>query len=188
MLAFYTVIDNEADRDKFDRIYEKYKRLVYCIAYKKLQDRHLAEDVTQETFFRIAENMHMFEEVHSSKTKNLVARIALGKAIDLIRSRKNIFIMEEKDNMWMNVESESSPLLDDLICKETYGELRLAISKLEEKDKTILQLRYTYEYSIQEISGLMGISYKAATNRIYRAKDRLATLLLEMQKGNREAQ
>ena len=48
---------------------------------------------------------------------------------------------------------------------------------LNDTDKTILQLKYIYEYSDKEISGLLGVSYKAVGNRLYRAKKNLQKLL-----------
>lgn len=178
MLVFYAMIDNESDKEKFDQIYEQYKHLVFYIANEKLQDVHLSEDVVQDTFLRIAQKMELFESVHSTKTKNLIARIALGKAIDLIRLRKNIHL-EDNDFIFVadNVESQNSHPLEQLIHRENYEELLCTISKMEETDKTALQLKYIYGYSVVEAAAILGISYKAATNRLYRAKKKLSNTL-----------
>lgn len=178
MLIFYTMIDNESDKEKFDRLYEQYKYLVFYIANEKLHDVHLSEDVVQDTFLRVAQNMRMFASVRSTKTKNLIARIALGKTIDLIRSRKSIYA---EDDVFIyiddNTESQNLLPLEQLIYRENYAELLFAISQMEETDKTVLQLKYIYEYSATESAEILGISYKAVTNRLYRAKKKLSAIL-----------
>lgn len=51
MIAFFNVIENNADKNKFILLYEKYKNLVIWIALKHLgNNMHLAEECLQETF------------------------------------------------------------------------------------------------------------------------------------------
>lgn len=39
--------------DKFQEIYEKYKNLIFKIAFDKTRDFHLAQDICQETFLKL---------------------------------------------------------------------------------------------------------------------------------------
>lgn len=139
MIAFFTMIDSAKDRMTFEQLYEQYKNLVYYIANKKLNDVHLSEDVVQDTFVQVAKNMEKFQDVHSKRTKNLIACIANGKTVDLIRSRKNLQFYDQSDFLESNAEFQSSASpLEQLIQRENYNLLLKAISKMDETDKTIL--------------------------------------------------
>ena len=178
MLAFYSLIDKESDRQKFEQIYQKYKNLIFYIANLRLNDQYLAEDVTQDTLLRIAQNLQMFAYIYSAKTKNLIVRIAIGKTIDLIRKRNKYNTVDDEILQFLQSKENVSELpLENIITNENYLELIEIIKVLNDTDKTILQLKYIYEYSDKEISGLLGVSYKAVGNRLYRAKKNLQKLL-----------
>ncbi|MFQ8666745.1 RNA polymerase sigma factor [Anaerostipes caccae] len=178
MLAFYSLIDKESDRQKFEQIYQKYKNLIFYIANLRLNDQYLAEDVTQDTLLRIAQNLQMFADIYSAKTKNLIVRIAIGKTIDLIRKRNKYNTVDDEILQFLQSKENVSELpLENIITNENYLELIEIIKVLNDTDKTILQLKYIYEYSDKEISGLLGVSYKAVGNRLYRAKKNLQKLL-----------
>lgn len=182
MIAFCAMIDSDEDKLTFEQLYQKYKNLVYYIANERLKDTHLSEDVVQDTFIQIAKNMEKFQDVSSKRTKNLIACIANGKAIDLIRSRKNLHFYEESNFIGSYIGNQTTnPPLEQVIQRENYNLLLQAISQMDETDKTILQFRYIYQFSSKESAKLLGITYKAATNQLYRAKQKLATFLDSMQ-------
>lgn len=90
MIIFLNMLDNEEDRDKFVRIYEKYRYFLWYLANERLQDPYLAEDAVQETFLALTRHMDKTAEVDSAATRNFLATIVKSKAIDLIRRRKGI--------------------------------------------------------------------------------------------------
>ena len=57
MIIFLNMLDNEEDRDKFVRIYEKYRYFLWYLANERLQDPYLAEDAVQETFLALTRHM-----------------------------------------------------------------------------------------------------------------------------------
>lgn len=120
----------------------------------------------------------MFADIYSAKTKNLIVRIAIGKTIDLIRKRNKYNTVDDEILQFLQSKENVSELpLENIITNENYLELIEIIKVLNDTDKTILQLKYIYEYSDKEISGLLGVSYKAVGNRLYRAKKNLQKLL-----------
>ena len=44
----------------FEEIYNRYFRKVYAFAYSLSQDAHLAEEITQDTFFRALQHPDQF--------------------------------------------------------------------------------------------------------------------------------
>ncbi|MDD4371817.1 MAG: sigma-70 family RNA polymerase sigma factor [Anaerostipes sp.] len=184
MLIFNTMINNESDKEKFNQIYHKYKNLVFYVAYQRLQDEYLAEDVVQETFLSVAKSISAYYNIYSRKTKNLIGKIALDRTIDFIRKQKKVSLEEDiEDKVLFSISDTELLPLEQLITKENYHELLKTMNELPEKDKTILQFVYIYEYSAAESARMLEITYKAATNRLYRAKQKLQIKLRENKGG-----
>ncbi len=53
MIYICSIIDNPDDIEKFNMLFNKYKNLVYHIAYKILDNKEDAEDALQETFLKL---------------------------------------------------------------------------------------------------------------------------------------
>ena len=59
MLAFYMAfIDDEDDREKFEIIYNVYRKRMVSTAYSLLRNHEDAEDAVHDTFIKIARNMN----------------------------------------------------------------------------------------------------------------------------------
>lgn len=63
-----------------EEIYTKYVDAVYRFLKFKLEDEHLVEDVLQETFLAVYQNLHKIAEVNSSKA--WILAIARNKLVD----------------------------------------------------------------------------------------------------------
>ena len=59
MLAFYmSFIDDDDDREKFEIIYNEYRKRMVSTAYSILRNHEDAEDAVHDTFIKIARNMN----------------------------------------------------------------------------------------------------------------------------------
>ena len=70
----------------FEEIYNRYFRKVYAFAYSLSQDAHLAEEITQDTFFRALQHLDQFEG--RSSVDSYLCSIAHNRYISILRSRK----------------------------------------------------------------------------------------------------
>lgn len=50
MTLFLTLLDAKEEKSKFDKLYEKYRKLMHYVAKGILTDDQLAEDAVQEAF------------------------------------------------------------------------------------------------------------------------------------------
>ena len=71
MIAIYLSLIDENDMSRFEKIYYKYKNLLFYIANGILPDITDAEDAVQEAFIRIAKNMDKIEDTESVATAAL---------------------------------------------------------------------------------------------------------------------
>lgn len=80
---FLNLLDTQSEKDKFIKLYDKYKNMLYWISYGKTQSCQDAEECVQETFFYVAKHFEKIGDVNSSKTKGYLATIVTGFSIDV---------------------------------------------------------------------------------------------------------
>ena len=102
MLLFYLqLLETEGEKQKFERLYERYRRLMHWIAVRILQDEHLAEDAVHEAFLRILQNFDGIDEILSPKTRNFVVIVVRNTSLNLRKKQKR-----EDENLVKDVFSE----------------------------------------------------------------------------------
>ena len=90
---FLNLLDTQSEKDKFTALYEKYKNLLYYIAFSKVHNNEVAEECVQETFFYVAKHFDKIGKVDSSKTKGYLAAVVTGFAIDYYNKEYNGIII-----------------------------------------------------------------------------------------------
>jgi RNA polymerase sigma-70 factor, ECF subfamily len=69
-------------------LYDRFKRLVFSITFHCVRDNSIAEDLTQETFWRVWNRIHSFD-VAKGSLEPWIATIARNRAVDHLRSSRN---------------------------------------------------------------------------------------------------
>lgn len=85
MLALYMpFIDDEDEKDKFEIIYNEYRKRMVSTAYSVLRNAEDAEDTVHNTFIKIAQNMKAIDDPKSAKTLSYVIKATKNNAINLL--------------------------------------------------------------------------------------------------------
>lgn len=169
MLAIYLqMIPDEREHAKFERVYNKYKNLMFHCAKKLLEIDEDAEDAVHAAFEAIAQNIDGISDVDCPETKSFVVVIVERKAIDMLR----------KHNRYTNLE-----YLDELTGIEIPppgdGGLADAMAKLKPNYRAALLLYYVNGYTTREIGKMLDIKQDSARKLISRAKEALLEILEE---------
>ena len=175
MILFLTLMDNEEDKEKFVRLYEKYRYFLWYLANERLHDAGLAEDAVQEAFFVLIRHMEKIGDVDSSATRNFLATIVKSKAVDILRKNRETPVEEIPGENG----GEKSDVLDDYICRESYETLLQAVSQLDEIYRVVFEFRYLHELSEKETADILGVTPKTVNIRIFRARKKLQIILAE---------
>lgn len=172
MLSLYlTLIDTDADKIKFTKLYEQYRHLMFYIAQEILKDEHLSEDAVQEAFLRIAKNFHKIGEIICPETRNFTVIITRNVAITMINQR------HEDLDINSYTENISSVAGDDVFETVSNKLLTDCILQLPEIYRDPLYLYHLYGFTLSEISHLLSISVEATKKRVQRARHMLKELL-----------
>lgn len=176
MLIYLSIIDSEEEKDKFEKIYEKYKKLMFYIANQILQDEQLSEDAVHNAFLKIIDNLDKIIEINSPRTKGFIVIIVKRISINIYNKRKREEISD------INDEGYKFNSLDVSI--ENIGEysnLGEALRRLSEIDLQIMLLKYSHGFSIKEISNILDIKEVNLYKRNKRALNKLKKILAEME-------
>lgn len=136
--------------EQYDKIYR------YC--YFKVNQREIAEDITQETFLRFLESS---DYVNTGKAMQYLYTIARNLCVDEYRKRKMELLDEEA------VDSNAE---NDMIARVS---VRMALAELDETDRELLLLHYVNEVPVSVICKLYGISRFAVYRRVSQATKNL---------------
>lgn len=153
-----------------------YKRFVFATALRYLSSYDDAEDITQEVFIKVFENLHRFNQ--NSSLKTWLYRITVNTCINF-RRKKSFFSVFQR---------ASSAETDDLAGNSATpvaiiegGELEAkflsALNELPEKQRETFALRYFDDLTYEEISKLLGTSVGGLKANYFQATKKLAEKL-----------
>lgn len=161
------------DELAFTTLVNKYRRYVFSIAYRFVQDISEADDLTQETFIRAFNHLKSFRKESSFKT--WLSRIVTNLSINVKKSNrisKDSGLSPEDLNPSVNAES-----LDQILKEEQNNKLRIAISNLAPKQKETLLLRTYRDMSCKEVAHIMQCSVGTVKANLFNAIKNLKTMM-----------
>ncbi len=160
-------------KNGFDELIIKYQHLVfrYCLT---CTGKHAdAEDITQEVFLRLYENI---QKINTEKPLiHWLLKITKNANINFINKKKNE-IKALKENTKIQ-ETKPSDV-------KAY-ELNTALSLLEEKEHEMISMRYFQDLSCEAIGKIYGMTPNAVSIQLYRTKNKLKQIIKEQESGNK---
>lgn len=165
---------SQSEKDKFEQIYNKYKRLMLYKAYGILKDSMLAEDAVSEAFIRIYKNLEKIEDTEAKQTVAFVMTIVRNTAINLLnKQKKNVMLDFDAQ------QEDSFDLEQHVLGKITAEQVTILVERLGDEMRDVFILKYAYDLPHKEIAGLLSITENHVTVRLHRARKRMAKLLVE---------
>lgn len=174
MLALYlSLAETVEEKSRIEKIYHQYKKLIYHIAYSKLQKQELAEDAVHDVMLAVIGSIKKLQDRTEEEVKAFICLVTRNVAVDLWR----------KENRRAAEALEDLPLTGGTDPQEQIGARDLAewIARLPEIYRDILELTAYYGLSSKEASALLHISPAAARKRLERARALLLAYLKEDQ-------
>ena len=161
------------DDEGITLIIKDYKDSLILYLNSYVNNIYVAEEIMEETFFKLAVKKPKFNEKSSFKT--WLYTIGRNVAIDYIKHNSKISVSSTED-MENYLKNETS--LENLyIKKERKSIVHKALSNLKPEYRQVLWLCFFEEFSNEEIAQIMGKSKRQIENLVYRAKQSLKSLL-----------
>ena len=157
----------------FEKLFQEYKGFIYKYLLKLCRDESLAEELTQETFFRAYMNMCTLRD--ESKISVWLCQIAKNTYFAWYNAQKKHVKLEESMEIKGSVDIEQQ-----FVDKELSEKALACLHKLDEPYKEVFMLTVLGQVSLKDISRIFGKSESWARVTFYRAKQKLAERMNEI--------
>lgn len=167
----------------FGLLVDRYKHMVYTLAFRIVKNKEDAEEAAQDTFVKVYNRLSQFKG--DSKFSTWVYKIAYHGSLDVLKKRKRNVETLEIGTFKEKGSGVSAYGGQDIDALERQRVIKHAIEKLPPEDSSMITLFYYEELSLEEISKIMDISVNTLKVRLFRSRKRLAELLkgiLELEK------
>ena len=163
------------NENAFAMLVKKYQRQVHTLAWRKIKDFHIAEEITQDTF------LIAYQKLATLKDPNCFAgwlkRIATRQCF---RAQRKIRIqmqsLDDTDIKLIEKMTYSEYIADEQskAATEARGDIiQRLLARLPERERTVLRLHYFKEMTYKEIGRFLGVSTNTVKSRVHRALHRL---------------
>jgi RNA polymerase sigma-70 factor (ECF subfamily) len=158
------------DEESFRGFYERNARGVWAYLARLTGDRHTADDLLQEAFYRFLRAGSAYEsEMHR---RNALYRIATNLARDARRR-----VLSRPVGVIAGDDIERVADRDATVSTDRSADVTRALSRLKPRERAMLWLAYAEGASHNEIAEALGLKPGSMKLMLFRARRRLASLL-----------
>jgi len=165
----------QGDRQAFELLVGRYQSKVYRLAMGLTHNSQDAEEILQEVFFKVYQNLAEFEG--KSAFSSWLYRIALNTSYMKLRERRgsNLVplddVINQLEEQTLDHEADWSSRPDDqLHTSEAMAIIEKAVEKLPEEFKSVLILRDIEGFTNEEAGEILELSVPAIKSRLHRAR------------------
>ena len=168
----------EGDDNAFAALVRKYQKQVHALAWRKIGDFHIAEEITQDTFLKAYKKLATLKK--PQRFVSWLYVIAANRCNSWLRKKRlrtqPLEQLENTDNEQLQKAAYSRYVTEEneRTTAETQRDVvKKLLAKLQESERTVITLHYFGEMSCPEIGAFLGVSANTIKSRLRRAQQRL---------------
>ena len=159
----------QGDSDAFRLIFERYSRPVISFIFDMVNDRALAEELTQETFVRAYRAIRTMRR--DTKLSTWLFGIARNVARESLRARARANShLDIADKSVMDLSDQRPAPVEGLLSKELNELIRRSLAALDEDKRLVFTLKVLHQCSYEEIAVITGFSIAKLKTDLHRAR------------------
>lgn len=163
------------DESAFATLVRKYQKQVHALAWRKVGDFHIAEEITQDTFLKVYEKLGTLKDPH--RFAGWLYRIAARQCCVWQRKKRlQTQSLEDTGGKAIEKMTYSEYVIEEQAEAATEARRDIAqklLARLRESERTVVTLHYFGEMTCEEISRFLGVSASTVKSRLRRARHRL---------------
>ena len=170
----------DGDSAALAALYERYARVVYGLALRMLGNRELAEDLVQETFWRVWRRSNTFNR-ERGRVASWVLGIAHNLAIDELRRQRLRPVPVYEDDarqVLQELEDEQVDVAAAALSSEQRSTLLNALAHIPPEQREVIELAYFGGLSQREIAERLQNPIGTVKTRARLALQKLRDVLL----------
>jgi RNA polymerase sigma-70 factor, ECF subfamily len=159
------------NRQAFGQLLARYQRPIFNAAYRILNHREDATDVTQTAFLRAYEHLDRFDP--NQRFFSWIYRIAVNEALDVVNGRRRAEPVADE------LESDSAGPHDVAVNGQLDAGMQAALMAIKADYRTLIVLKHVQECSYEEIAAILECPVKTVKSRLFTARQALREVLLQ---------
>ncbi|RKU28953.1 hypothetical protein C6499_09475 [Candidatus Poribacteria bacterium] len=163
------------DDTAFEILVQKHQNSIHALAWRKIGDFHIAEEITQDTFLQVYKNLSQLR--NPSQLSGWMYVIANRLCLKWLEKNKPVMqSLEDTPVEEIERASYTHHVAEQRETEHTEHRHELVkklLAKLPESERTVVTLYYLGKMTTKEISKFLGVSVNTITSRLQRARKRL---------------
>lgn len=164
---------SSGDQSAWRGLVDLYARRVFAMAYSRLHNRDLAEEISQSVFSTVAVKLGTGDYSEQGKFESWLMRVTMNRIRDEAR-RVRRHATPTDPSLLLDSRNEIPAEPED---EGTFARLRDAMEQLPDADREILTLRHQGQMGFKEMSELLEEPVGTLLARHHRALKKLRELL-----------
>ncbi len=165
---------NGAREKAFSTLYERHKDAVFGFLLRVLRDRALAEDVLQESFYRLYRSLERCDA--DRPFKPYLYQIVQNAMLDALAARKKA---EDAAVAAREREMRQTTPLAEVVARDEEARARSAYDALPEETRLLLYQRHGLDMKLEDLAAAWSVTERTVRNRLKAAARELVKLFQE---------
>ena len=161
--------------EAFSVLVRKHQKSIHALAWRKVRDFHIAEEITQDTFLQVYKNLAQLKNPNQFGGWIYV----IANRLCLKWLQKNKLPMQSLDDTPPEEIEEASytryasDQRQAEVTEDRHERVKKLLAKLPESERTVVTLFYLGEMTAKEIGKFLGVSVNTVKSRLRRGRERL---------------
>ncbi len=165
------------DSEALSVLYDEHAPLIYSYVYRRVHNKHVAEDLTSEVFVRVLRAIQA-RRLWRTSFRAWLYRIAHNLVIDHYRKQPAVPMLPVEEQLLVSQDNVEVMHQE----KVRVQQLESAIEQLTEHQQQVIALRFGEQLKSREVAEVMGKSVGAVEALQYRALNTLRVILSRKEK------
>ncbi len=173
----------QGDPESFRALFELHKDKVYSVALRFSGLPEEADDIAQETFVKLFDNIGSFRG--GAKFESWLYRMVVNTCFDhRRRSRRFLPLL---DGLIGSLRAPGRSALDEVMRAEMSGHVKTVVGGLPADQRIVVVLRYTQGLSYDEIAEILGCPKGTVASRLNRIHKTVEQRLLSLSRKRKSS-
>ena len=161
--------------EAFSVLVRKHQKSIHALAWRKVGDFHIAEEITQDTFLSVYKNLAQLKNPNQfAGWIYVIADRLCSKWLrknKIVRQSLEATPIEEIEKL--SYTRHLSEQRQTEITENRHELVKKLLAKLPESERTVVTLFYLGEMTAKEIGKFLGVSVNTVKSRLHRGRERL---------------
>lgn len=158
----------EGNYSYFEELLSRYQAKVYGYIFSVVKDKDIANDIFQDTFFKIVVTLNQGVYKDENKFIHWVMRIAHNLIVDYYRRNNKMPLVPNRPecNVIDTLHIEEENIEHIIIRKQTSQSIRKLVKMLPPEQRRVVILRHYGKCDFKDIAARTGVSINTALGRM----------------------